>query len=68
MSGGTRLLHWVGASGLFEMMIAPLRPAVLLFDTVYNDALHNAPSAEFEALLDRVQWLTWPGRAECAPE
>jgi hypothetical protein len=65
--GGSSLPHWVGQpqigvgndnSGLgwFELLVAPLRPAVLLYDSDYNDADPGTAmtAADYYGYLDRL--------------
>lgn len=56
--GGTSIASWVGSGGLLEANAGQCRPAVILFDTTYNDAgatsATNYTDDEYAAMLDRL--------------
>lgn len=70
--GGSKLSQWVGAptlsgsnaddsgAGWFEHLVAPYKPAAMLFDTDYNDANPaNTYATDVPAYLGYIDQLLW---------
>jgi hypothetical protein len=53
--GGSEFPAWLGATGYFETIVAPMKPSMFIFGTTYNDAVSNLQTdAQCRACLDEL--------------